>query len=172
MDNPTKNLIPRSAVEYICRKETVSTNPNDFTHSEKFIRYLDHDAISSFGRWQWANGFNTALVAVKCGLDKIPTIEPESAKPHRWTPVSSDSMPEDGVTVWVTIQGHDVILCEDGETLEQAVARISKIRWVTQGYWSEEEHGWNDPSFGCPLMVQPIAWMPIDTPEPWKGEEP
>ena len=77
MDDPTKNLIPRSAVEYICRKETVSTNPDDFTHSEMFIRYLDHDAISSFGRWQWANGFNTALVAVKCDLDKIPTIEPE-----------------------------------------------------------------------------------------------
>lgn len=77
MDDPTKNLIPRSAVEYICRKETVSTNPDDFAHSEMFIRYLDHDAISSFGRWQWANGFNTALVAVKCGLDKIPTIEPE-----------------------------------------------------------------------------------------------
>jgi hypothetical protein len=77
MDDPIKILIPRSAVEYICRKEKVSTNPDDFTHSEMFIRYLDHDAISSFGRWQWANGYNTALVTVKCGLDKIPTIEPE-----------------------------------------------------------------------------------------------
>ena len=91
-------------------------------------------------------------------------------EPHRWTPVSSESMPEDGVTVWVTIKGHDVIRCEEGETLEQAIARISKIRWVTQGYWSEEEHGWNDASFGCPLMVQPIAWMPMEMPEPYKGE--
>ena len=87
-----------------------------------------------------------------------------------WTPVEQE-LPEDGVVVWVTIKGHDVIRCEEGETLEQAIDRISKIRWVTQGYWSEEEHGWNDPSFGCPLMVQPIAWMPIDTPEPWRGEE-
>lgn len=87
---------------------------------------------------------------------------------HEWIPVS-EALPEDGVTVWVTIKGHDVIRCEEGETLEQAIARISKIRWVTQGYWSEEEHGWNDPSFGCQLMVQPIAWMPIDTPEPWRG---
>jgi hypothetical protein len=86
MDEPTKNLIPRSAVEYVCRKETVSTNPNDFTHSEMFIRYLDHGAISSFGRWQWANGFNTALVAVKCGLDKIHTVEPERKK-GKWIPV-------------------------------------------------------------------------------------
>lgn len=89
---------------------------------------------------------------------------------HEWIPVS-EALPEDGVTVWVTIRGHDVIKCEDGETLEQAIARISRIRWVTQGYWSEEEHGWNDPSFGCPLMVQPIAWMPIDTPEPYKEEQ-
>ena len=86
----------------------------------------------------------------------------------RWIPVT-EALPEDGVTVWVTIRGHDVIRCEDGETLEQAIARISKIRWVTQGYWSEEEQGWNDPSFGCPLMVQPVAWMPMEVPEPYKG---
>ena len=92
----------------------------------------------------------------------------ERTETHEWIPVS-EALPEDGVTVWVTIRGYDVIRCEEGETLEQAIARIGKIRWVTQGYWSEEEHGWNDPSFGCPLMVQPIAWMPIDTPEPWKG---
>lgn len=90
---------------------------------------------------------------------------------HEWIPVS-EALPEDGVTVWVTIRGHDVITCEEGETLEQAIARISRIRWVTQGYWSEEEHGWNDPSFGCPLMVKPIAWMPMEVPEPYKeGQE-
>ena len=89
---------------------------------------------------------------------------------QRWIPCS-ERLPEDGATVWVTIKGHDVIRCEDGETLEQAIERINKIRWVTQGYWSEEEHGWNDPSYGCPLIVQPIAWMPIDTPEPYKGEQ-
>ena len=108
--------------------------------------------------------YEQALSEIREMLEDMPTIEP-----HRWTPVSSESMPDDGVTVWVTIRGHDVIRCEDGETLEQAIARISKIRWVTQGYWSAEEHGWNDPSFGCPLMVQPIAWMPIETPEPWQG---
>ena len=108
--------------------------------------------------------YEQALSEIREMLENMPTIEP-----HRWTPVSSESMPEDGVTVWVTIRGHDVIRCEEGEKLEQAIARIGKIRWVTQGYWSEEEHGWNDPSFGCPLMVQPIAWMPIDTPEPWQG---
>lgn len=98
---------------------------------------------------------------------ELPSAQPE---PH-WIPCG-ERLPEDGATVWVTIKGHDVIRCEDGETLEQAIERINKIRWVTQGYWSEEEHGWNDPSYGCPLIVQPIAWMPIDTPEPYKeGQE-
>ena len=110
-------------------------------------------------------------------IKEIPSAQTESKREwymkgyrdaQRWIPVT-ERLPEDGVTVWVTIKGHDVIKCEEGETLEQAIARISKIRWVTQGYWSEEEHGWNDPSFGCPLMVKPIAWMPIETPEPWKG---
>lgn len=92
----------------------------------------------------------------------------ERTETHGWIPVT-EALPEDGVTVWVTLRGHDVITCEEGETLEQAIARISRIRWVTQGYWSEEEHGWNDPSFGCPLMVKPIAWMPMEVPEPWRG---
>ena len=98
-------------------------------------------------------------------IKKIPSVQPQ-----RWIPVS-EALPNDGVEVWVTIKGHDVIRCKEGETLEQAIDRINKIRWVTRGYWSEEEHGWNDPSFGCPLIVQPVAWMPIDTPEPWRGEE-
>ena len=96
-------------------------------------------------------------------IRKLPSAQPE----QQWISCS-EQLPEDGATVWVTIKGHDVIRCEDGETLEQAIERIDKIRWVTQGYWSEEEHGWNDPSYGCPLIVQPIAWMPIDTPEPYK----
>ena len=96
-------------------------------------------------------------------VSNLPSAQPE----QQWIPCS-ERLPEDGATVWVTIKGHDVIRCEDGETLEQAIERINKIRWVTQGYWSEEEHGWNDPSYGCPLIVQPIAWMPIDTPEPYK----
>lgn len=72
-----ENGIPRDAIEYILRKETVSTNPDDFTANEKFIKFMDDPEIASFGRWQHANGFNTALVAVECDLDKIPDSEPE-----------------------------------------------------------------------------------------------
>lgn len=36
-DTNVGNMIPRKAVEYICRKETVSTNPEDFPLNENFI---------------------------------------------------------------------------------------------------------------------------------------
>lgn len=77
IDPERENGIPRDAIEYILRKETVSTNPDDFAANEKFIKFMNDPEIASFGRWQHANGFNTALVAVKCDLDKIPDSEPE-----------------------------------------------------------------------------------------------
>ena len=117
------------------------------------------DAINS----DYKDGLRIATDRAIYHVEQLPLVTPE----QQWIPCSKQ-LPEDGATVWVTIKGHDVIRCEDGETLEQAIERINKIRWVTQGYWSEEEHGWNDPSYGCPLIVQPIAWMPIDTPEPYK----
>ena len=84
-----------------------------------------------------------------------------------WTPVEQ-KLPEDGVTVWVTIRGHDVIRCEEGETLEQAVARISKMRRVSEGFWCEDDKTWYNAG-GYPMMVQPVAWMPMEVPEPWQG---
>ena len=88
---------------------------------------------------------------------------------REWIPCE-ERLPEDGVEVWVTIKGHDVIIPKPGETFQEAADRVMGMRWVTRGYWCEEEHGWNDSSFGCPLMVQPIAWMPIDKPEPWEDD--
>lgn len=96
---------------------------------------------------------------------------PSAQRTGRWIPVS-ERLPDDGSEVWVTIKGSDVIKVEAGETIEQAIDRVNRIRWVTRAYWSEEEHGWNDPTFGCPLVVQPITWMPIEKPEPYEeGQE-
>ena len=69
------DAVPRASVEYICRKNTVSTNPEDHKYHDKFIQFMDDPEISDFGRWQHSNGFNTALVAVMCDLDKVPSIE-------------------------------------------------------------------------------------------------
>lgn len=72
-----EDAVPRASVEYICRKNTVSTNPYEHKYHDKFIQFMDDPEISDFGRWQHSNGFNTALVAVKCDLDKVPSVTPK-----------------------------------------------------------------------------------------------
>lgn len=83
MDDPTKDLIPRSSIKYYLRKETVSTNPDEYEAHEKFIAYMDDPEISQFGRWMLSNGINTALTAIDVDLDKIPSTQPER-KSGRW----------------------------------------------------------------------------------------
>lgn len=83
----------------------------------------------------------------------------------------SEKMPEDGLIVWVTIKGYDFIHLLDDETLEEAIERTNKERWVTRAFWSEEEKGWCDADFGGPLINKPIAWKPFKVPKPWEGKE-
>lgn len=82
MDDPTKDTIPRSAVEYCLRKESVSTNPEKYKTHEKFIDYMNDPDISEFGHWMHSNGFNCALTAISVDLEKIPSVTP-SAQPER-----------------------------------------------------------------------------------------
>lgn len=79
---PCEDAVPRTSIEYICRKNTVSTNPYEHKYHDKFIQFMDDPEISDFGRWQHSNGFNTALVAVKCDLDKVPSVTPKP-EPYR-----------------------------------------------------------------------------------------
>ena len=79
-----EDVVPRTSVEYICRKNTVSTNPYEHKYHDKFIQFMDDPEISDFGRWQHSNGFNTALVAVKCDLDKVPSVTPIRDKSSRF----------------------------------------------------------------------------------------
>ena len=88
MDDPTKDTIPRSAVEYCLRKETVSTNPEKYKTHEKFIDYMNDPDISEFGHWMHSNGFNCALTAISVDLEKIPSVTP-SAQPG-WIPCSRE----------------------------------------------------------------------------------
>lgn len=71
------DLIDRQAAIDVTNAETVSTNPDHFEAHEKFIQFMDDAEISSFGKWQWANGFNTALIAIKIGLEKLPSAQPD-----------------------------------------------------------------------------------------------
>ena len=74
-----EDAVPRTSVEYICQKNTVSTNPYEHKYHDKFIQFMNDPEISDFGRWQHSNGFNTALVAVKCDLDKVPSVTQKTA---------------------------------------------------------------------------------------------
>lgn len=83
MSRLDEDAVPRTSVEYICRKNTVSTNPYEHKYHDKFIQFMDDPEISDFGRWEHSNGFNTALVAVKCDLDKVPSVTPKR-KTGKW----------------------------------------------------------------------------------------
>ncbi len=71
------DLISKQAAIDEVDSETVSTNPEHFKSSERFIKFMDDADIVSFGKWQWANGFNTALVATKIQLKKLPSAQPD-----------------------------------------------------------------------------------------------
>lgn len=79
-----------------------------------------------------------------------------------------DKLPEDGVMVWVTIAGSDIVCPMEGETLAECLNRQHKeIRRVELGFYSEK---WDDVKDwysydGFPMIVKPIAWKPFHKPE-------
>ena len=77
------DLISRQAAIDIERNATVDTNPSHFEAHQKFTQFMDDAEISSFGRWQWSNGFNTALTAVGIDLKKLPSVTPKQ-KRGKW----------------------------------------------------------------------------------------
>ena len=78
------DLISRQAAIDIERNATVDTNPSHFEAHQKFTQFMDDAEISSFGRWQWSNGFNTALTAVGIDLKKLPTVDAEPVRHGHW----------------------------------------------------------------------------------------
>ena len=74
------DLISRQAALDIGRNATVDTNPSHFEAHQKFTQFMDDAEVSSFGRWEWSNGFNTALTAVGIDLKKLPPVQPERKK--------------------------------------------------------------------------------------------
>ena len=65
-----EELIPLKVLEMWHRNETKNTNPDDFQGHEKFISFMNDKDINGFGRWEFANGYNTALVSLACQIDE------------------------------------------------------------------------------------------------------
>lgn len=76
-DTNVGDMISRQAAIDIERRATVDTNPEHFESHQKFVQFMDNAEISSFGRWQWSNGFNTALTAVGIDLKRLPSAQPK-----------------------------------------------------------------------------------------------
>lgn len=65
-----EELIPLKVLEMWHRNETKNTNPDDFQGHEKFIPFMNDKDINGFGRWEFANGYNMALVSLACQIDE------------------------------------------------------------------------------------------------------
>ena len=44
-------------------RRAMDCNPEHFAANKKFVEFMSDTAIGSFGRWQYANGFNMGLTA-------------------------------------------------------------------------------------------------------------
>lgn len=128
MDDPTKDTIPRSAVEYCLRKETVNTNPDAYEAHERFMAYMDDPDISQFGHWMHSNGFNCALVSIAVDLGKIPSVTQKAEQPevirckdckHHWIHRCMDSMPTEMCELDQTFYDANVDFCSLAERREK-----------------------------------------------------
>ena len=67
-----KDYISRQAAIDTSEKFIKDCNPEHFEGQQKFIEYMDDDEIGSFGRWQFANGFNMGLTAAQVAIKQLP----------------------------------------------------------------------------------------------------
>ena len=82
-----------------------------------------------------------------------------------WIPCS-ERLPDQGERVIVAIFGSDMIMPNEGETLQDAIERSRKEGYITVGFIGSD--GWYGADW-FPLMVHPSYWMPKpDLPEPPK----
>ena len=120
----SNDTINRQAAIDTVDSETVSTNPEHFKSSEKFIKFMDDADIASFGKWQWANGFNTALVAANIQLKKLPSAQPE--------PLSDAYMN----AVWAWLIDYQIKVAE----LKGRYTPYEVLSWVAND-WRKENEG-------------------------------
>lgn len=77
-DNNTASAIFcnfQTAILNMLDRETKNTNPDLYDKEDKFMKFMDDENISNFGRWQWANGYNTALVTIRLFIEKMKNID-------------------------------------------------------------------------------------------------
>jgi hypothetical protein len=74
------DLISRAEAMDASEKFIKDCNPDHFVGHQKFIEYMDNAEIGSFGKWQFANGFNMGLTAAEVAIKNLPSAQPEIIK--------------------------------------------------------------------------------------------
>ena len=74
-DDNTISMVSNQAILNQIDRETKNTNPSLFDKEDKFIDFMDDENISEFSRWQWANGYNTALVTMRLFIESMKSKE-------------------------------------------------------------------------------------------------
>lgn len=69
------DLISRAEAMDASEKFIKDCNPDHFVGHQKFIEYMDNAEIGSFGKWQFANGFNMGLIAAEVAVKKLPSAQ-------------------------------------------------------------------------------------------------
>lgn len=72
----TDDLISRAEAMDASEKFIKDCNPDHFVGHQKFIEYMDNAEIGSFGKWQFANGFNMGLTAAEVAIKNLPSAQP------------------------------------------------------------------------------------------------
>lgn len=119
-----------------------------------------HEAFETDSDMQkWDSGCWIRYKLFENTIDAQPTIK--AAAPE-WI-LCEDRLPEEGRMVITTIKGTDLIKVEEGETISDALIRAQKFIYVDVGFVGSD--GWYRAD--CyPMIVTPIAWMPL--PEPYE----
>lgn len=184
MDDPTKDTIPRSAVEYCLRKETVSTNPEKYKTHEKFIDYMNDPDISEFGHWMHSNGFNCALTAISVDLEKIPSVTPSSQPEpirlrldHELSKEECERLKKDCAEQPIILLPKESaqpgwIPWNSGRFPEESgtytvTAYDGATKRVTYAKYQKRLKRWE--LTGARAYWRVLAWMP--SPEPWEGDK-
>ena len=96
------DLISRAEAMDASEKFIKDCNPDHFVGHQKFIEYMDNAEIGSFGKWQFANGFNMGLTAAEVAIKKLPSAQPEP----KWVPCRV-RLPKKTDLYYVTIRDED-----------------------------------------------------------------
>lgn len=95
------DTINKDAIIRRTNNMTVNTNPDDYEGHENFMSFMDDPEISSFGKWEWANGYNCALIDMEIALADEPSQQPKLSK-------------DDVETIRIGLQAELEHLCNQG----------------------------------------------------------